>query len=158
MNIAIRYSYDANGSPLDFECPNPNPVSVRDMYALETALARLPQADFQLINRFADGLYARQVTLPKGCMLTSKVHLKQHLAFILTGDVSVWTDEDFQRVKAPQVIVTEPGTKRVLFAHEDTTWITVHATSAKTVEDAERELVTNDPEMIERARQSCRFG
>lgn len=132
--------------------------SVDQMYGLEKALATLPQADFSLINRFADGLYARQVTLPRGVLLTSKVHLKQHFAFILTGDVSVWTDQDYQRVKAPQVIVTEPGTKRVLYAHEDTVWITVHATSATDVESAESELVCNDPEMINRARQACHSG
>jgi quercetin dioxygenase-like cupin family protein len=156
--VNLTYSWDANGSPIDFARPNELPIDPDKMFHLERALATLPQADFKLVNRFLDGLYARQVTLPKGCLLTSKVHLRQHLAFILTGDVSVWTDQDFQRVKAPQVIVTEPGTKRVLFAHEDTTWITVHASKAKSVEEAEAELVCNDPEMIERARQQCHSG
>ena len=126
------------------------------IYALEQRLQSLPQPDFGLINRFADGLYARQVTMKKGYFLTSKIHLKEHFAFVLTGDISVWTDESYQRVKAPQVIVTQPGTKRVLLAHETTVWITVHACKAKTVEEAEAELVSNDPVMIDQARQSCR--
>lgn len=129
-----------------------------EMFVLEQKLAQLPQADFSLVNRFADGLYARQVTLVKGCLLTSKIHLKEHFAFILTGDVSVWTDQDYQRIKAPLVLVTQPGTKRVLLAHEDTIWVTVHATSAKTVEDAVAELVTNDPLMIDQARKTCLSG
>ena len=128
------------------------------MYEIEAELAKLPQADFSLINRFADGLYARQVTIKKGCLLTSKIHLKEHFAFILTGDISVWTDEDYQRVKAPQVLITQPGTKRVLLAHEETVWITVHATKAKTVEEAEAELVSNDPALINEARRVCRSG
>jgi quercetin dioxygenase-like cupin family protein len=128
------------------------------IFEIERSLARLPQADFSLINRFADGLYARQVTIKQGCLLTSKIHLKEHFAFILTGDISVWTDEDYQRVKAPQVIVTQPGTKRVLLAHEDTVWITVHACKATTVEEAEAELVSNDPTMIDQVRRVCPSG
>lgn len=128
------------------------------MYEVEEKLTQLTQADFSLINRFADGLYARQVTMKRGTFLTSKIHLKEHFAFVLTGDVSVWTDQDYQRVKAPQVIVTQPGTKRVLLAHEDTVWITVHACNAKTVEEAEAELVTNDRSMIDRVRQACHSG
>jgi hypothetical protein len=90
--------------------------SQQQMYQIEEELKKLPQADFSLINRFADGLYARQVTIKKGCLLTSKIHLKEHFAFILT------------------------------------VWITVHATTSTDVESAERELVSNDPEMIEQAR------
>ena len=150
------YSVDY-GEVAAIDLPETLPTQA-EMYQLEERLLALPQSDFRLINRFADGLYARQVTLPKGCLLTSKIHLKEHFAFILTGDVTVWTDQDQQRIKAPMVIITQPGTKRVLFAHEDTTWITVHATSAKTVEDAEKELVTNEPSMIDQARQQCHSG
>jgi len=125
-----------------------------EMYELEAHLLQLPQADFSLINRFADGLYARQVTIRQGCLLTSKIHMKEHFAFILTGDISVWTDQDYQRIKAPCVLTTQPGTKRVLLAHEDTVWITVHACNAKTQQEAEAELVSNDPSMIDEARRT----
>ena len=128
------------------------------IYKIEEELGKLPQADFSLVNRFADGLYAREVTILKNCFLTSKIHLKQHIAFILTGDISVWTDQDYQRLKAPHIMITEPGTKRVLFAHEETRWITVHATDAKTQEDAEAKLVSNDPKMINQARLVCHSG
>lgn len=129
-----------------------------EIYAVEEELKKLPQADFHLVNRFADGLYAREVTMEKNCFLTSKIHLKEHFAVILTGDVSVWTDEEYQRIKAPFVMVTKPGTKRVLFAHEETRWITFHATNAKTQAEAEAELVSNDPAMIDRARNLCLSG
>lgn len=132
--------------------------SIAQMYEVEEKLAALPQPDFQLVNRFSDGLYARQVTMKRGYFLTSKIHLKEHFAFILTGDITVWTDQDCERFRAPCVLTTKPGTKRVLFAHEDTVWITVHACNAKTQEEAEAELTTNDPSMIEQARRICPSG
>jgi len=151
MNLTVRYEVD-DGSR-EIELP-----TITEMYELEEKLLQLPQIDFQLVNRFADGLYARQVTMQKGAIVTSRIHLKEHFAFIMTGDISVWTDEDYQRFKAPCVLTTKPGTKRVLQAHEDTVWITVHACNAKTQAEAEAELTTNDPEMINRARQQCHSG
>jgi quercetin dioxygenase-like cupin family protein len=151
-DLSISYAVDA------FEA-NPLAIpSIDEMYRLEEALQTAPQIDFRLINRFADGLYARQVTMQRGALVTTQVHLKQHFAFVLTGEISVWTDQGYQRIKAPQVLVTEPGTKRVLYVHEETTWITVHASNARTQQEAEAELVCNDPEMIERARQACHSG
>jgi quercetin dioxygenase-like cupin family protein len=152
MNITVNYTI-AHEAPHEIELP-----TQAEMYELEARLLELPQIDFQLVNRFADGLYARQVTMQKGAIVTSRIHLKEHFAFIMTGDISVWTDTDYQRFKAPCVLTTKPGTKRVLQAHEDTVWITVHACNAKTQGEAEAELTTNDPEMIDRARQTCPSG
>jgi quercetin dioxygenase-like cupin family protein len=148
MNIELRYTVDPSVPPSEVAIP-----TVDEMYELEEQLLGLPQIDFQLVNRFADGLYARQVTMCAGARVTSRIHLKEHFAFVLTGDVSIWTDQDYQRVKAPAVLVTRPGTKRVLLIHEESTWVTVHATNAKTQEEAENELTTNDPDVIQRVRQ-----
>lgn len=156
-NLPLQAEFKAEASSIVPGLTESLPTQ-RQMYQIEDELKKLPQADFSLINRFADGLYARQVTIKKGCLLTSKIHLKEHFAFILTGEIDVWTDQDFQRIKAPCILTTKPGTKRVLYAREETVWITVHATEAKTVEDAEAELVSNDPEMIEQARRVCHSG
>jgi len=144
------------GSEVNEVVPPPQSIripTVGDIYEIEAELLKQPQIDFQLVNRFADGLYARQVTMSAGAFVTSRIHLKEHFAFVMTGDVSIWTDQDYQRVKAPAVLVTRPGTKRVLLIHEESTWVTVHATNAKTQEEAEAELTTNDPEAINRVRQ-----
>lgn len=148
MSFELTYSYDA--SPPLFS-PDSIPT-VEEVYAVEERLLSLPQIDFRLVSRFADGLYAREVTMQKGAVCSSKIHLKEHFAFVLTGDVSVWTDRSYQRIKAPAVLVTQPGTKRILLIHEECTWVTVHATNAKTVAEAEAELVSNDADMIQRVR------
>lgn len=147
MNLTIG-SYVIEDGPHGIAIP-----TQAEMYELEEQLLKLPQIDFQLVNRFADGLYARQVTMQKGAVVTSRIHLKEHFAFVMTGECEVWTDQDHQIVKAPCVLTTKPGTKRVLRILEESTWITVHATNAKTQAEAEAELTTNDPDMIDRARQ-----
>src|SRR5688572_12560358 len=79
--------------------------------------------EMPVTHQFADGLYIRTIFIPAGTLLTSREHLHQHSFTISQGDISVTSDtEGAVRYKAPHVGITEPGTRRVLFAHEDTTW------------------------------------
>ena len=133
-------------------------VAIRaSIKALEVALLAQPQADMPLAHFFADGLYARQLTIPKHCVLTGAIHKFEHINVILKGDITVATDEGVKRIRAPAVIVSKPGTKRAGFAHEETIWLTVHACEATTQAEAEAMLVTNDYAEYERflEEQKC---
>lgn len=80
-----------------------------------------------LNHRFTDGLYVREIFMPAGSMITSKIHKTQHQYFILKGAVSVWIDEGKEiYLEAPYIGVTEPGTRRVLYIWEDCIWATAH--------------------------------
>lgn len=115
-----------------------------NIQALEQQLLTCVQAEMPLRHFFAHGLYARELTIPKNCVLTGAIHKHQHINIIVKGDISVATEHGVKRIQAPYVMVSEPGTKRAGFAHEETVWITVHATKAKTEAEAEALLVTND--------------
>jgi hypothetical protein len=111
---------------------------------LEKLLIDCVQAEMPLRHFFAKGLYARELTIPKNCVLTGAIHKHEHINIIVKGDISVATEQGVKRIQAPHVMVSEPGTKRAGFAHEETIWITVHACEAKTEAEAEALLVTND--------------
>lgn len=113
------------------------------MFEFEDALARLPQSihhseqDFAT-HEFADGLYIRAFNGIKGMIAVSKLHKTNHPYFVMVGDCSVLTDEGTVRIKAPYFGITKAGTKRILYFHEHTVWITVHATEEtdlKKIED-----------------------
>lgn len=78
-------------------------------------------------HMWADGLYCRQFFQPKGQMLVSLKHAKQNFFFILQGECIIGTPEGTMHVRAPYLTVTQPGTKRVILALEDTVYVTVHA-------------------------------
>ncbi|WP_367874012.1 hypothetical protein [Luteolibacter sp. Populi] len=83
--------------------------------------------EMPVTHRFAEGLYIRTIFIPAGTVLTSREHLHQHPFVISQGDISVTSEkEGAVRYTAPHVGITEPGTRRVLAAHADTTWTTVH--------------------------------
>jgi len=97
-----------------------------------------------LIHKFVDGAYVREIFMPKGTLLTSKIHKICHPYFVLKGDCSVLTDEGIVRIKAPYSGITQPGTKRILYIHEDTVWITVHVTKHKDLDQIEEEIIAKD--------------
>lgn len=97
-------------------------------------MARLPGVKFgndedvcQLTHTFSGPMYIRQMIMPKGVLLTGKIHRFEHPIFFMSGDVSVF--DEFvgpRRIKAPCYYVSKPGTKRVMFAHEDAVIVTIH--------------------------------
>jgi len=94
-----------------------------------------------LEHNFGDGCYIRKITMPKGMIFTSKIHKKKHPYFVLEGDCSVLTDKGVVRIKAPYQGITEPGTKRVLYIHEKTVWITVHVTKETDLKKIEEQII-----------------
>ena len=94
---------------------------------LESHMAQLPQLEIQTRHHFAHGLYAREITIPAGCVLTGKVHAEEHLNIVSKGRIVVWTEDGMKDVRAPFTMVSRPGTKRVGLAVEETVWTTIHA-------------------------------
>lgn len=96
---------------------------------------------FPLEHTFVDGAYIRKITMPKGAFLTSKIHKVCHPYFVMKGDVSVLTEIGVVRIKAPYAGITPTGTKRLLYIHEETEWITVHVTKKKNLKKIEKEII-----------------
>ena len=119
------------------------------MLELDEALAQVDGAIFgddaaPLTHTFGDGLYIREITMPKGMLVTSKLHKTTHPYFVLKGDVSVETETGTVRIKAPYWGITKAGTKRILYIHEETIWVTVHATQETDLEKIEKEIIADN--------------
>jgi len=118
------------------------PAEVRErIEQFELACKAMPQVELEVKHYFANGLYMRELFIPAGTTGTGAVHLHEHISMIVSGDITVMSEHGNVRIKGPTIRVMKPGTKHVAFAHEDTVWVTAHATDAKTVEEAEARLV-----------------
>ncbi len=102
--------------------------TVTPLDVLEKEMFRHPQVDCPLVHRFTDGMYIREIFMPAGTTVTTLVHKTKHPFVILKGKVSVWNNGEADHLEAPHVGITEPGARRLIVIHEDTTWITFHAT------------------------------
>lgn len=112
------------------------------VFALEAAMRReLPLLDLPVRHYFSHGVYARELFIPKGTVLTGKIHKFPQLNIMSQGELSVLTEQGIVRVKAPFTVVSPAGTKRVAYAHEDTVWTTIHGTTLEDVEEIEKVFI-----------------
>lgn len=124
--------------------------------ALETLMLREPQVEIEPVHHFAHGLYAREITIKAGTLLTGKIHRTEHLNIISKGRIIVWTEDGMREVAAPFTMVSRPGTKRVGYALEDTVWTTIHATMETDLARLERELIApTRAALAEKETTSC---
>lgn len=97
------------------------------MNRLEQALMEGVQITCPLVHSFTPGIYIRQIFIPAGAMITSRVHKTEHHFIILKGVIVVKSGFEDVTYHAPYLGITEPGTRRALLAIEDTVWATIHA-------------------------------
>lgn len=141
-------------APIDFGTEAKTPLELRSrIEELEGLMLEASdiQIDFEKLTRhiFSKGLYAREITIPKGTLLTGKIHLTEHINVVSKGDISVLTESGIERIKAPATIVSKPGTKRIGFTHEETVWTTFHATEETNLIKLEEMLIAPSHEAFE---------
>lgn len=113
-------------SPNCFDLVAAGPVSREKVLRLEEAMRHLPQVEAPVTHHFSQGIYMRELLIPKHTILTGKIHRHAHLNVILRGDISVLTEHGIRRLVGPCTLQSAPGIKRVGFAHEETVWMTIH--------------------------------
>lgn len=97
------------------------------MQAAESAMLKLPQAHCPVTNRFAPGIYWREIEIPAGAIALGHKHKTEHLNVLLSGRVRVLCDGQVKELVAPQVFSSPPGTRKIVFALEPTRWANIHA-------------------------------
>jgi hypothetical protein len=113
--------------------------------ALQVEIAKHPQYEPITSHTFHGGMYCRQVFRHAGALIVGKVHKKEHFYLIAGGTVAITTDDGVQFVTGPHLLCSKPGTKRAVYAETDALCMTFHRVDSTTVEDAEAELVEDDP-------------
>jgi hypothetical protein len=94
-------------------------------------------------HHLKDGLYTREILMPKGMLVVSFIHKQSHPSFFLSGEMSILNDAGkIERIKAPMKVMTEIGTQRVAYMHEDCVWVCVYNTDKNTIEEVEADVYT----------------
>jgi hypothetical protein len=120
------------------------PTMVNKVQALQDVISQMPQYEPETKHTFHAGMYCREVWRPAGVIVVGKIHKKEHFYLIVSGTVAITTDEGVKSVTGPHLLCSKPGTKRAVYAETDALCMTFHVVDAKTIEDAEHELVEED--------------
>lgn len=112
-----------------------------EILAFEKLFQQIPSAVhgdndlMPLTHTFAEGMYIREIFIPKDMILTGRIHKHSHPNFLLEGEVDVFTESGgVEHLKAPMSIISEAGTKRIVRTHTDTRWVTCHLNKNNTTD------------------------
>lgn len=89
------------------------------------------------------GIYARELFIPEGVVLTGKIHLEDHICILSEGDLSVMTDDGIKRILAPCMFNAKAGIKKIGYAHTDCTFTTFHRTDLTDIDEIENALFSD---------------
>jgi hypothetical protein len=90
-------------------------------------LANLEPLDCPVSHTFTDNMYIREIFMPAGSLITSKIHKTEHPYTVSYGKAAVSIDNgEWLEITAPYTGITKAGTRRVLYIIEDCIWTTYH--------------------------------
>lgn len=105
-----------------------------NVVGMQNEVALLPQVMPDVVHRFADGCYSREVTMLKGCLGVGALHKTNHHFILSKGKILVKNGNVDEILVAPHHSITRPGDKRSIFAMEDSVITTFHVTELTDVE------------------------
>lgn len=136
--------------------------SVANIEAFENEISRKqPQVEIPIKHYFANGVYAREITIPAGVILTGDIHKFENLNILSKGTMRVSVGDEMLELSAPRTIVSPPGTKRIAYTLTECVWTTILATNETNVELIKQQFtVATEQEWLEYCghNQSRLFG
>ena len=100
--------------------------------------------NFPLKHTFADGIYIRQMDMQVGSVIVGAIHNHLHAWFLLTGHLAVVTEDTTEEFVSPCYVLATPGSKRVIYALEDSIFVNIHKNpdNIKDIKKLEDEIVS----------------
>ena len=86
------------------------------------------EVDPQTEHTFGDGLYSKQMFIPKGFIAGMHKHKYSHLSILAKGRVIVKTDDYNKEYVAPACLTIEANIHHQIESLEDCVWFCIHAT------------------------------
>lgn len=111
------------------------------IFEAQNIIGELPQVEPPVFHHFGGGSYAREMHMDAGVIVIGAIHRHSHLNVLSKGSVKVGSEFGIEEFEAPRTWVSEPGIKRIIYAHTDTVWTTFHVTESTDLEQIEKELI-----------------
>lgn len=120
-------------------------ITVEDYDALEEAMLEREQAPHSVQHHFAPGVYVREATLPAGAVVLGHAHNEGGLNIALSGEAYVKVDGKLHHVKAPCVLHSSQGTRKLAYVIKEMRWASIHPTTETDLAKLEALLITPSP-------------
>ena len=106
--------------------------------------------DYHVEHRFSDGVYVRQILMPRGDTVIGAKHRTRHLNIIQQGRAAVIMDGELQIIQAPMIFESAPGVRKVLHILDGPMiWATVHVTTERDLDKLQEQLIEHSQTFLE---------
>ena len=115
---------------------------------IEDEMLKYPQIEAPLKHNFADGVYVRELHIPKGSLIMGKRHRYETCNILLKGKLAMYMGrgEPSNVIEAPLIFNSKPGVKKFAFALEDTIFLNIHPTNETDVDKIEEMFIISEDE------------
>ena len=115
---------------------------------LEKEMLKLDQVETPVTHNFAEGVYVRELFIPKDTWIMGKRHRYETCNILLKGKLALYMGPGVpsKTVEAPLIFNSKPGTKKFAYAMEDTIFLNVHPTPETDVDKIEQEFIISEDE------------
>ena len=105
-----------------------NKPSAAQVVEFQKLLQQKP-ADISLdaISYHSEGIYMRELPLFAGYYYVGKLHAHRHFNILLSGRITIWTVQGRMDLVGPCTFESMGGVKKVVYAHTDARYMTVHS-------------------------------
>jgi len=147
MSNYITYrDFDLSSSHYDSAIQN-NREIIQDAAAImldKIEAGEMVEQECPVTHRFTEGLYLREILMPKGTRIIGKIHATEHFNVVLTGSCTVITAEGREEIIAPHTFISKAGVQKVVIVHEDCRWQTLHVTDKTDLKEIEKDVIAED--------------
>lgn len=106
---------------------------------------------FPMKHTFADGVYVREMFMKKDSAVVGAIHKHLHVWFLMSGHLVIAKEESKEEYLAPCYVLAEPGSKRIIYAVEDSVFVNIHKnpTNTQDILELEKNIVALNREDYE---------
>lgn len=95
---------------------------VEKVQSLHDSMQGIPPVDCPIKHYFAPGMYAREISIPKGTVVVGAIHKTENLVILSKGRLRIVSDEQTREIEAPCTITCKAGARNAVYAIEDSVW------------------------------------
>jgi hypothetical protein len=121
-----------------------------DLKELENELLKLDQVEIPTEHQFMGGIYLRSISVPAGTLIIGKRHRNETCNILLSGIMSIYIGEDqpTKRLTGPCIFRSDPGSKKMGYAHTDCVFMNLHPTNETDLDKIEAEFIIPEEEFL----------
>ena len=127
-------------------------ITIEDV---ESKVIKEEQVVIEPKHSFSPGLYAREILVPKGCLIVGHKHKKDCLNILASGKMIVKTsmEDEGMEITGPHTFHTGPGVRKLLYAVEESVFINVLMTDNTDLDKIEEELIEKSETFLEHEKK-----